>query len=214
MNNNYQYAKQLNIPGIAERREKYSGGQLTRTLDQIIKNDYYGTQKVLREIFVPDYSSGEFDSIVPALNWIKASDSNLNQFLNTGFAKNKLSNLPDCVRQNQATISLWFELAQGSGSEKEDIPVAFSVNTQSFREDLSYLVFPRWKKLSTYPYENGKVDLDVISTSRTLRLITKLYTGNVNGYRIEAEDVLGEQLFRIYWHRLVERYKFISGCPT
>lgn len=171
------------IPKVdIERRETYIGGRLSRTLDQVIKRDYFCTQKALREIFIPSYNSKEFESIVPALRWIKASDDNLDLFLKSGFTNDKPETLPDYVRRNQATISLWFELAKDNNDHKGDIPVAFSVRTPAFYEDLKYLVLPGWGKISSRAHDQG-----------------------------ETKDLIGEQLFRIYWHRLVERYKFISA---
>ena len=143
-----------------ERGEVY-GGQLTRNLNQIIKEDYFSTQKVLREIFIPDYKPQQFDSILPAISWIKLSRKNLDRFFETRFTNSGLNNL------------------------HENIPVSFSVNSPAFCGDLKYLVSDKWDKLSNFSYKIGKSD-----------------------------DYMGEQLFRIYWHRLVERYKFISGRPT
>jgi hypothetical protein len=182
VNRNFGYAKQINFPGTAERRERYSGGQLTRTLDQIIRKDYFCTHKALREIFVPGYNPQEFDSVVPALNWIKASSGNLDMFFKAGLNNDGLSDLPNVVRENQATISLWFELANNNNGSKDNIPVAFSVNTRAFYEDLGYLVSPRWGKLSS-------CSQDVAGT----------------------KDYIGEQLFRIYWNGLITRYNFVIG---
>jgi hypothetical protein len=162
-----------------ERREEFFGGKLTRTLDQVLYRDYFCTHKTLREMFIPNYDPREFDSITPALCWIKSSGENFNRFSEPVSTNKYPDNLPDYVKQNQATISLWLEIAINTVGKREDVPVAFSPNTHPFYQDLRFFVSPEWKKLSSQLHETKNV------------------------------DEISSELFRGYWISLFRRQKFI-----
>lgn len=113
---------------------------LTRTLADVARVDYFATQRLIREIFIPGFNPQEYDiDMKIARKWL-SQVPNETVFLSE-------SDTPQSVKRNRFTVGLFIELSKEvhTGDPKYREPVAFSLSSKGLREDLENLKRTGWK---------------------------------------------------------------------
>lgn len=112
---------------------------LTRTLKDVAVFDYFATQKIIREIFVPGFDSKQYD------------DEITQGFELLNNAKNKLLVLadptsPDFVKRNKITLGLYYELVDvvDKNQSLSSNPVAFGLSSMGLKQDIEDIKNSNW----------------------------------------------------------------------
>lgn len=126
---------------MKEKKDHLSPAEeLTRTLSDVALVDYFATQKLIREIFIPGFDSQAFDAdIKMAYSWLSHFSDEMSALQD--------DHLPPYVKRNKFTIGLFIEL--NKEVDKEDPiftePVAFGLSANGLQEDLEDIKNTGWK---------------------------------------------------------------------
>lgn len=106
--------------------------ELTRTLADVARVDYFATQKLIRQIFIPGFDPGQYDTeIKMAYSWLSHVPNETSVLQGP--------HLPTYVKRNKFTIGLFIELRKEAGSESPEYaqPVAFGLSAKGLQEDIA-----------------------------------------------------------------------------
>lgn len=148
----------------------------TRTLAQVVNQDFFDTHRLLRRLYVASFKEEEFnkDDIDEVVKWLGAMEKD-----------ESFASLPDFVRSHfltaQQSLILWDEISLIENRASVLKPVAYLPDTEDWVKDVGSLTLPLRDKLMRYPW--------------------KIRGEN----RSEWIDALSSQLYSEYWRQLKKR---------
>ena len=190
---------------------KLGAAKFTRTLEDVLADDFFATQLFMRELFIPDYDPQEFNTVLRALKWIK-EDNNLYIFEKSVTSDATGNEVPDYVKECKRTIVLFFEKGrQVDKSNISSVPVAYSLGTSSMIKELKSVVERNIEIFKNYSPKRGDSELERKYSRDDLEKIYKFLKSNGKEMRGEASDILSTILFDSYWRVLEVTAKVITA---
>lgn len=178
-------------------------------LFQVINDEFLNAKDFICRKYVPHFNGLDGEEFLQAKEWIKKSDRNIKLFNNAGFSGGmNLDLLPDVVQKYHSSILLQLELFLSfiPNGELLGRPVMYRANSQNWESDILLSTRNIWQNLRLHPYEPKEVNMNMISTTRSLRLIYNLYNGLGDPRQRDiAADDMSSILFRSYFNHVIKR---------
>ena len=187
-------------------------GCFSKSLSQVRRDgDVLRAAAFVRALYVPNFKAREFDSLVEALEW----GIGFQYLFHTEAARDGLMiKTPRCVEDNSNTFFFLMSLDDfgyaklGRGERRRF--VSFDPDTQGTdrKSDIHQVTLAHYEKLRLGFLTMGKrINPNLLSTSRTLNILTTFFWSKGEDRRAEGIDLLTYEMLKVYWMKLVGRAK-------
>lgn len=183
-------------------------GMPTRTLQQVVGEDFTGTIGFIRKTYVPHYNPIDHFLFTLALEW---ESENTDKFRKIMFDKDMVGktledSLEPAVLLNYHT--LFWKNVLGDGIKK-NYDVAFEPVTPNWENDIRMSTLEQFEKIKLFGFP-GNDNQNTNSTTGQVWMFNKFFASSGEILRNDAIDILTYHLFMHYWISLKRRVDYLS----